>query len=103
MSAKPSPAVSARYRWEVAGRVLLATAGGYVLTALLSTALALILPWLPGLGLSRAEGVLIASLLSFTFYTLYVLWVFSTHSAWRVWGWSVAVGAGLYGVIFLAQ
>lgn len=90
--------MTARYRWEVAGRFLLAGVGGYGLTALLSTVLALALPWLPGV--SRAEGVLIASLLSFTFYTLFVLWVFATRSAWRVWGWSAAVGAVLFAAIW---
>lgn len=99
MNTKTHPAVTMRYRCEVAGRVLLATGGGYLLTALLSTALALVLPWLPGISLSRAEGVLIASLLSFFWYTLYVLWVFSTLSAWRVWGWSVVAGLALYGVV----
>jgi putative flippase GtrA len=83
--------VTARYRWEVAGRFLLAGVGGYGLTALLSTVLALALPALPGV--SRAEGVLIASLLSFAFYTLFVLWVFATRSAWRL--WSITTGACL--------
>lgn len=76
---------------------MLAGVGGYGLTALLSTVLALAVPWLPDV--SRAEGVLIASLLSFTFYTLYVLWVFATVSAWRVWCWSVLAGMVLYGVL----
>ena len=91
--------MTARYRWQVAGRFLLAGVGGYVLTALLSTVLALALPWLPGV--SRAEGVLIAGLLSFMFYTLFVLWVFATRSAWRV--WSIATGACLllYGLLAL--
>ncbi|TYQ07114.1 UNVERIFIED_ORG: hypothetical protein JN05_04117 [Zoogloea ramigera] len=89
--------VSARYRWEVAGRFVLAGVGGYGLTALLSTVLALALPWIAGV--SRAEGVLIASLLSFTFYTLYVLWVFATCSAWRVWCWSAAAALGLYAAV----
>lgn len=96
MSAKTT-GVSARYRWEVAGRFVLAGVGGYGLTALLSTVLALALPLI--LGVSRAEGVLIGSLLSFTFYTLYVLWVFATVSAWRVWCWSVLAGMVLYGVL----
>ncbi|MDR7052459.1 hypothetical protein J2X54_004964 [Duganella sp. 3397] len=94
MSTKTT-SVSARYRWEVAGRFVLAGFGGYVLTALLSTVLALALPWLPGV--SRAEGVLAGSLLSFTFYTLYVMWVFATRSAWRVWLTTVLACALLYG------
>jgi hypothetical protein len=88
--------MTARYRWEVAGRFLLAGVGGYGLTAQLSTVLALALPWLPGV--SRAEGVLVASLLSFTFYTLFVLWVFATHSAWRVWLIAISACLLLYGV-----
>ena len=92
--------MTARYRWQVAGRFLLAGVGGYVLTALLSTVLALALPALPAalFNLSRAEGVLIASLLSFTFYTLFVLWVFATRSAWRVWSITTSACLLLYGV-----
>jgi len=87
--------VSARYRWEVAGRFVLAGVGGYALTALLSTVLALALPSIAGV--SRAEGVLIGSLLSFAFYTLYALWVFATRSARRVWVATVLACALLYG------
>jgi hypothetical protein len=95
--------MTARYRWEVAGRFLVAGVGGYVLTALLATALALALPWLPASlwSVSRAEAVLIASLLSFAFYTLFVLWVFATRSAWRVWGVTACCGLMLYGALLL--
>ncbi|MET0322594.1 MAG: iron transporter [Duganella sp.] len=93
--------MTARYRWEVAGRFLLAGAGGYVLTALLTTVLALALPRLPASvsSVSQAEAVLTASLLSFALYTLFVLWVFAVRSAWRVWGWSVAAAVLLYGMV----
>lgn len=101
MSAKTT-GVSARYRWQVAGRFLLAGVGGYTLTALLSTVLALALPWIPGV--SRAEGVLAGSLLSFTFYTLYVMWVFATRSAGRVWAATLLACALLYGLqVLLGQ
>lgn len=90
----PSQGISAGYRWQVAGRVLLASAGGYGLSSLLAAVMALALPCLPGV--SRADGVLIASLLSFVFYALFVLWVFSVHSTRRVWLASACLGGGLY-------
>lgn len=93
MNAK-SQGVSARYRWQVAGRVLLASVGGYGLTSLLASVAALVLPWLPGV--SRAEGVMIASLLSFVFYTAFVVWVFSTRSVLRVWLVPICLGVLLY-------
>ncbi|MBV7537516.1 iron transporter [Duganella sp. sic0402] len=86
--------LSARYRWQVAGRVMLASVGGYGLSSLLASVAALALPWLPGV--SRAEGVMIASLLSFVFYTLFVLWVFSTRSVVRVWLAPACLGVLLY-------
>lgn len=93
--------VSARYRWLVAARVLLASVGGYVLTSLLATLTALVLPWL--FGVSRAEGVLAASLLSFVFYTVFVLWVFSTPGERRVWLAPACLGLLLYGALFVVS
>ncbi len=96
MNAKPS-----RYRWAIASRVLAAGLGGYGLTSLLSAVLALLLPWLTNA--SRADGVLAASLLSFTVYTVVVIWIFSTRSIWRV--WAVLAGGSLlsYGLLLALQ
>ena len=90
---------SARYRWAVLGRVLAAGAGGYGLSALLSSALALALPRLSGA--SRADAVLIASLLSFAIYTVVALWVFCARSAGRAW-LGLGIGIAASGVLLLA-
>ncbi|OBV40038.1 hypothetical protein [Janthinobacterium psychrotolerans] len=73
----------AAYRWRIASRVLAAALGGYGLSALLSSALALLLPRISSA--SRADAVLVASLLSFVVYTVVVLWVFHARSARRAW------------------
>lgn len=77
------------YRLAVASRALAAIIGGYALTALATTALAIFLP------LSRAEASMTATLLSFVIYTCVVLWVFATRSATRAWLGIVAPGVVL--------
>lgn len=77
------PAATRRERLGVASRVLAATVGGYALASLVASALAAALPLLTPA--SRADGVQIASLLSFAFYTAAAIWVFSTRSATRAW------------------
>jgi hypothetical protein len=67
------------YRLAVASRALAAIVGGYALTALAISALAIFLP------LSRSEASMTATLLSFAIYTCVVLWVFATRSATRAW------------------
>ncbi|MFC4311148.1 DUF3649 domain-containing protein [Steroidobacter flavus] len=71
--------LTASYRFAVASRALAAIVGGYALTALAITALAIFLP------LSRAEASMTATLLSFLIYTCVVIWVFATRSATRAW------------------
>jgi hypothetical protein len=71
------------HRLGIASRILAACVGGYALTALAASAFALLLPHLTPA--SRADGVLIASLLSFALYTVVALWVFCARSAWRAW------------------
>ncbi len=93
-SAKPT--VTPGYRWSVASRVLAACLGGYVVAALLSSALALVLPHVSSA--SRADGVLVATMLSFAVYTMVALWVFCARSAVRAWagllGAATVLGAG---------
>lgn len=84
--------LSAAYRWSIASRVLAAALGGYALAALLSSALALLLPRVSNA--SRADAVLIASLLSFAVYTVAALWVFHARSASRAWA-----GLGLWALV----
>lgn len=72
-----------RYRWQVFSRVLAAGLGGYVLTSLITIALAQLLS--RGLGILPAAAVVSATLLGFTVYTVLVCWAFSTRSATRAW------------------
>jgi len=71
--------VSWSYRLQVASRVLAATVGGYALTSALTVLLALIWP------LPRAQAVLASTMLGFAWYTIAVMWVFTTRSATRAW------------------
>ena len=87
---------AARYRWAVASRALAAIAGGYVLSALCSTALGL---WLP---LARAEAVITGTLASFAIYAGAVMWVFAARSAGRAWAGLAVPAAVLGAVLWLA-
>lgn len=68
-----------RYRLGVTSRILAAVLGGYALSAAIAALLALVWP------LPRADAVLASTMLSFTVYTLIIIWVFSTRSASRAW------------------
>ncbi|WCM90697.1 DUF3649 domain-containing protein [Acidovorax sp. NCPPB 3576] len=83
MSRQPHPSMRWPARLGVASRVLAACAGGYVLASLLAAVLALAAPRL--WGWSRADGVLLATLLSFAVYAVIALWVFCARSALRAW------------------
>jgi hypothetical protein len=88
-------AASLRWRLAVASRVVAASVGGYLLTALASICLAQFLP------LARAEAVVLAMTVSFLVYLPAVLWCFACRSAWRAWlGLLIpsAVLAALYAV-----
>lgn len=71
--------LSPSYRLSVASRALAAILGGYVLTALMTMAIAVYLPT------TRAEASLTATMLSFLIYGCVVLWVFATRTAVRAW------------------
>lgn len=85
-----------RYRWLIASRVLAASVGAYILTSLIASVLALLLPLV--LNLSRAEAVLIVTLLSFAIYTALAIWTFSISSVSRVWC-CLCVWSGLLSVL----
>ncbi len=70
---------TARYRLQVASRVLVAAVGGYALASACTVLLALLWP------IPRAQAVLASTMLSFVWYTAAVLWVFSVRSATRAW------------------
>ncbi|MBB1629563.1 DUF3649 domain-containing protein [Cupriavidus sp. UME77] len=84
-----------RYRLGVASRVVAAIGGGYVLAAVATGLLAVVMPMPP------AEAVMTATLLSFSLYACAVLWVFAAGSAWRAWA-GVAVPAVVLGVLLAA-
>ncbi|MFL9924776.1 iron transporter [Herbaspirillum lusitanum] len=85
------------YRWEIVGRMLAAIAGGYLLAAMTAALLAIAIPAISPL--TRAEGVLIATLLSFLFYALFAMWVFSMRSAGRMWTCLMLLAALLAGLL----
>jgi hypothetical protein len=87
--------LTASYRLAVASRALAAIVGGYALTALATTALAIFLP------LSRSEASMTATLLSFVIYACVALWVFATRSATRAWLGIVAPGVVLGVLVWL--
>ena len=72
MSARVMPTLADRL--AVAGRIVLATVGGYGVAALATGLLALILPG------SRAEAVSAATLLSFAIMAAAVIWVFAART-----------------------
>ena len=82
-------------RREILSRVLAATFGGYAVTSLAMSLLALTLSSIPGS--NNADRVLIATLLSFVLCPVIVILVFSTRSALRAW-----VGLGLTAVLMSA-
>ncbi|AQT07734.1 uncharacterized protein DUF3649 [Pseudomonas protegens] len=71
--------LSASYRLAVASRVFAAVLGGYLLAALGSVCLTLLLP------LPRADAVVSGMMTSFLSYLVAVLWCFACRSAWQAW------------------
>lgn len=88
---------AAGYRLAVASRAVAAIVGGYALTALAITALAIFLP------LSRAEASMTATLLSFLIYGCVVIWVFATRTAWRAWAGIIGPGVVLGALVGLQR
>ncbi|VFR31829.1 FIG024006: iron uptake protein [plant metagenome] len=72
-------AVTARYRLLVLSRIVVAALGGYALASAMAVLLALVWP------LPRAEAVMVSTLLSFVWYAVAVIWVFSVRSVLRAW------------------
>ena len=82
------------YRLGVFSRAVAAIAGGYGLSALVATALALALPT------SRAEAAMTGTLTAFVVYPVAVMWVFATATALRAWA-GLALAAVLPGAVVL--
>lgn len=68
-----------RYRLGVAARAVAAIAGGYGVSALWATMLALYLPT------ARAEASLTGIMVAFVVYPCAAMWVFAAHTAVRAW------------------
>lgn len=94
--ARPTAGQGRAHRWQVASRVLAASVGAYVLTALAATALALLLPVL--LDVRLAASVLSGSLLGFAGLVAMAVGVFSARSTGQVWA-GLAIGCALMGLL----
>ncbi|MCX5462702.1 DUF3649 domain-containing protein [Alcaligenes parafaecalis] len=71
--------LTANYRLQVLSRIVAATIGGYALASAATVLLTLLWP------LPKGQAVLATNMLSFVWYTIAVMWVFSTRSATRAW------------------
>jgi hypothetical protein len=69
---------STLHRLAILLRFLGANLGGYALASLAATLISIIMPWC--FGWSRAQGVLLGTLLSFLFYVAAALWFFSVRN-----------------------
>ncbi|CCP16616.1 PepSY-associated TM helix domain protein [Stenotrophomonas maltophilia RA8] len=76
--------------------MLAASLGGYLITAVTATALALLLPVLAGV--RTAVSVLASSLLGFVLFIAVAVGVFSARSVGKVW-LSLAAGSALMGLL----
>ncbi|WP_253279340.1 hypothetical protein [Comamonas testosteroni] len=90
-AAAMTQAETRRYQWAVLLRVLMATLGGYALTALACVVLAHALVALGAM--QPAPAVLLSTLLSFVIYTVVALWVFHVRSLPRVAAWMAGSAA----------
>jgi hypothetical protein len=70
-------------------RVIAASLGAYVLVNLTTMALNYLLPW------EQYKSLLFAMQISFIFYTLIIIWVFSVRTAKKAWSGMLALGVPL--------
>ena len=94
-SIRPTAVPGIRYRLGVLSRTVAAIGGGYGLSALVASALALILPT------TRAEAAMTGTLTAFVVYPIAVMWVFACATALRAWV-GLALAALLPGAVVLA-
>lgn len=85
--------------WAAAGRIFLASAGGYALSSLCAAVLALALPHLTTM--SPAMSVTVATMLSFAICTAVAIGVFGVRSAVRAWT-SMAVATLVLTALYFA-
>lgn len=80
------------HRLQIASRAVAAIAGGYLLAAACSAALAVALP------IARSQAVLTGMLVSILVYACAALWAFAVASAARAWAGIVLPALALLGV-----
>ena len=85
---KPRPALSWRYRGEVAARAFAAIVIGYFAAYGFAAFFSMALPF------ARVDSVIAASLLSFFVWCAVAMYAFAARSAWRA-CWAPALGAAL--------
>ena len=90
-AAAMTKAQTRRYRWAVLLRVLMATLGGYALTALACAVMAHVLVAVGAM--QPGPAVLLSTLLSFVLYTAVALWVFHVRSLPKVAAWMAGSAA----------
>jgi hypothetical protein len=76
-------------RLGMTSRVIAASLGAYVLVNLTTMALQFLLPW------EQYKSLLFAMQISFLFYTLIIIWVFTVRTATKAWLGMLGVGAPL--------
>lgn len=93
---RPAAGPGLRYRLGVLSRTIAAIGGGYCVSALVASALALCLPT------TRAEAAMTGTLTAFVVYPIAVMWVFACATALRAWA-GLALAALLPGAVVLAM
>lgn len=86
-----------RTRFDVALRIVTASAGAYAVSALSAMWLAVSLP------LPRSEAVLVGTMASFVICACIVLWAFAAASAIRAWIVVILLSGLLAGALFGQQ
>lgn len=94
----PRLSTAARWRWQVAARALTAIFGGYALTALASTTLALLAT---ALSMPKVDAALTGMLSSFAIYAAAIIWSFSAGTLKRAWGGLLLVAISLWALRLL--
>jgi hypothetical protein len=85
--------------WRIALRIVAAVPAGYALSALGVSALGAALT---AAGLARADAVIVASMLGFVFYLLWLLWAFAVRSLSRLYAVLLCAATLALGVHWLA-
>ena len=94
-----SSELTASYRWAVASRAMAAIFGGYILTVIMSDfTVALLYTYFD---FSTAQAVFNGMSLSFLYYMLIAITIFSVSTASRAWLWLLGGSVVFAGLSFL--